>query len=211
MPADTRNLAIALAGLCQAVRLVQQTATGGPPDEAALAACMNGLLNTSPDSAATVFGEISGLATGIDTAIGQLGAVPAGRDMELSRYAVTVLYLERKLNRRPALLEAVRDAIEQARGQAGSPGTAHPGVMATLAGCYQQTISTLQPRIMVHGEASLLADPDNQQRIRTLLLAAIRAAVLWRQCGGGRLTLLLRRKALLQSLERLRAEARHPP
>jgi high frequency lysogenization protein len=83
--------------------------------------------------------------------------------------------------------------------------------MATLAGCYQQTISTLQPRIMVHGEASLLADPDNQQRIRTLLLAAIRAAVLWRQCGGGRLTLLLRRKALLQSLERLRAEARHPP
>ncbi|MCB1807912.1 MAG: DUF489 family protein, partial [Candidatus Competibacteraceae bacterium] len=39
--------------------------------------------------------------------------------------------------------------------------------------------------------------PDNANRIRTLLLAGLRSAVLWRQKGGGRLTLLLRRKALL--------------
>jgi CII-binding regulator of phage lambda lysogenization HflD len=40
------------------------------------------------------------------------------------------------------------------------------------------------------------------------VLAAIRAAVLWRQCGGRRLTLLLRRKALQEALESLLNEVR---
>ena len=208
MPADPRNLAVALAGLFQAVRLVQQTASGGPRDEAAFTACMTGLFNTSPEVAATVFGDLSGLATGFDTALGQLGAARAGRDPQLSRYAVTVLYLERKLNRQPAMLDAIRDGIEQARAQAELLGLTHPSVLASLADCYRQTISTLQPRIIVKGEQSILGDSDNQQRIRALLLAAIRAAVLWRQCGGGRLTPLLRRKTLLQSLEQLRAGTR---
>lgn len=210
MQADPRNLAIALAGLFQAVRLVQQTATGGTCDGMALTACLTGLFNTSPDSAASVFGELAGLVTGIDAALRQLEPAGAGRDLQLSRYAVTVLYLERKLSRRPGMLAAIADGIERARGQAKEQGMTHPLVMARLAECYRQTLSTLRPRIIVSGEQTVLVAADNQQRIRTLLLAAVRAAVLWRQCGGGHLTLLLRRRALLRSLAQLQDEARRP-
>jgi high frequency lysogenization protein len=44
--------------------------------------------------------------------------------------------------------------------------------------------------------------------IRALLLGGMRAAVLWRQCGGNRLQLLLRRKALLRACRELLEEAR---
>jgi high frequency lysogenization protein len=97
------------------------------------------------------------------------------------------------------------------RGPAAELGVAHPEVIARLGACYQQTLSTLRPRIIVHGEPATLGDPDNRQRIRALLLAAIRAAVLWRQCGGGRLTLLLHRRQLLQSLAQLQDELQRAP
>jgi high frequency lysogenization protein len=208
MTSNTRNQSIALAALFQAIRLVQQTARGQHRDEVDFNACMTGLFNTSPESPESVFGELAGLRTGLEMARNQLGDSKADRDMELTRYAITVLYLERKLNRSKPLLDSIRNGIEKARGQADFLGTTHKNVIASLADCYQQTISTLRPRIIVNGEQPILGNPDNQNLIRTLLLAAIRAAVLWRQCGGGRLTLILRRKALLESIERLLQETR---
>jgi high frequency lysogenization protein len=94
------------------------------------------------------------------------------------------------------------------RGQAQSQDMTHPEVIASLADAYKQTVSTLRPQVLVNGNPGILGDPDNQNLIRTLLLAAIRAAVLWRQCGGRRLTLILRRKALQEALESLLDEAR---
>jgi high frequency lysogenization protein len=57
----------------------------------------------------------------------------------------------------------------------------------------------------------ILENPDNQNLIRALLLAAIRAAVLWRQCGGRRLSLFLRRSALLEAASGLLEASRSTP
>lgn len=208
MKADIRHLAIALAGVFQAARLVQLTASGQSCDETAFNACVSGVFNTDPESADSVFGELSGLTIGLEAAARQLGTVKAERDMELTRYAVTVLYLERKLNKRRVLLDLVRNGIDKAREQAKFLGLTHTSVIASLANCYKETISTLRPRIIVNGEQVILGNPDIQNQIRSLLLAAIRSAVLWRQCGGGRLTLLLQRKRLLEATRELLNEAR---
>ncbi|MFV1972231.1 MAG: high frequency lysogenization protein HflD [Thiohalobacterales bacterium] len=208
MNADLHHLAIALAGVFQAVRLVQLTASGQYCDEAAFNTCLNGIFNTDPESAESVFGDVSGLTTGLEAATRQLGNEKADRDMELTRYVVTVLYLERKLHRKKALLDAIGTGIEKARAQSEFLGLTHPGVIASLADCYRQTVSTLRPRIIVNGEQVILGNPDIQHRIRSLLLAAMRSAVLWRQCGGGHLTLLLQRKRLLEAIHALLDEAR---
>src|SRR5512147_3115972 len=97
MKSNPRHLAIALAGLFQAVKLVQQTATGRYRDSAALHACLAGLFNTDPDSPDTVFGSLDGIRSGLETALGQIRTHSGRRDLELTRYAITVLYLERKL------------------------------------------------------------------------------------------------------------------
>jgi high frequency lysogenization protein len=208
MNSNPRHLAIALAGLFQAVKLVQQTATGRYRDSVALHACLAGLFNTDPASTETVFGDLAGIQSGLETALAQISSDRARRDIELTRYAITVLYLERKLAKQRPLLEHIRGAIDKARGQAEIDGLAHPEVIAGLADAYKQTVSTLRPQVRVSGNPAILGKPDNQNLIRTLLLAAVRAAVLWRQCGGGRLTLVWRRKALQEAIEALREQAR---
>jgi high frequency lysogenization protein len=203
MKSNPRHLAIALAGLFQAVKLVQQTATGRYRDSVALNACLTGLFNTDPESPEAVFGDMAGIQSGLETALGQISNEKGRRDLELTRYAITVLYLERKLARHRAMLDGIRAAIDRTRGLAEFHDLTQPDVIASLAAAYKQTVSTLRPQVLVNGNPEILGNPDNQNLIRTLLLAAIRAAVLWRQCGGGRLTLVLRRKALQEALESL--------
>jgi high frequency lysogenization protein len=207
MNANPRHLAIALAGVFQAVRLVQQTANGRYRDSTDLDACLTGLFNTDPASADAVFGDLAGLQSGLETALEQIDSRRERRDLDLTRYALTVLYLERKLARQPAMLDRIRSVIDATREQARTQGMAQPGVLASLADAYKQTVSTLRPQVLVSGSPEVLGDPDNQNLIRTLLLAAIRAAVLWRQCGGRRLTLVLRRETLHEALEALLRES----
>lgn len=192
-----RNQAIALAGLFQAVKLVQQVADGKPRDAAAVKACFTGVFNTEPEAADRVFGELSDLRLGLETMRAQLGPQRAARDMAITRHAVTVLYLERKLSRNRDMLDRIRSGIDRAREQVTFFDMTHPAVMAGLADCYRQTVSSLQPRVMINGDPVILENPENQNLIRALLLAAIRAAVLWHQCGGRRLSLVLRRRALV--------------
>lgn len=209
MKSSPRDLAIALAGIFQAVRLVQQIANGEQRDERALAACLSGLFNTDPESVDTVFGSLAGLRLGLETVRDQVAGPNELRNMELTRYAITVMHLERKLMRNRELLDSISRGIETANEQARFFDIAHPGVIASLADCYKQTISTLRPRILVNGNQALLGIPENQNLIRALLLAAVRAAVLWRQCGGGRLTLILQRKALVNAAESLLGETQN--
>ena len=70
-------------------------------------------------------------------------------------------------------------------------------IYASLGGLYSDTISTLNPRIMVSGEPTVLNNSDNANRIRTLLLSSIRSAVLWQQLGGNRWQLLFKRKKIV--------------
>jgi high frequency lysogenization protein len=85
----------------------------------------------------------------------------------------------------------------------------HPNLLANLADIYSRTLSTLQPRIMVRGEPLYLNNPDNQNRIRTLLLAGIRAAWLWRQVGGSRWKILFGRNRLLATANEYLRTSRH--
>ena len=56
---------------------------------------------------------------------------------------------------------------------------------------------------MIKGEQAHLEEATTVAKIRALLLAGIRAAVLWKQSGGNRFTLLLSRKALIAEAEKL--------
>jgi high frequency lysogenization protein len=82
----------------------------------------------------------------------------------------------------------------------------HSNTIARFADLYLRTLSTLTRRVMVSGSQVHLNNPENANRIRALLLAGIRATILWRQSGGSRLRLLLRRNVLLRETRLLLAE-----
>jgi high frequency lysogenization protein len=56
---------------------------------------------------------------------------------------------------------------------------------------------------MIQGQPSLLTETANANRIRALLLAAIRSAVLWKQCGGRRWKYLFYRSRMMQECRQL--------
>lgn len=72
-----------------------------------------------------------------------------------------------------------------------------------IAALYTQTISTLSPRIVVNGRPQHLQVDRTVHWIRTLLFAGLRSAVLWRQLGGGRFSLMFGRKKMLEQAQSL--------
>lgn len=194
---------LALAGIFQAVSLVKQVARDGAPDPEPFSHSIESVLRVDADSTGAVFGGLEGLGHGLAVLGRQFGPDRRERDMELARYVISLLFLERKLAKRGDLLEALRTGIDAAASQAETFSPTHENVVARLADLYSNTISTLVPRIMVSGEPRYLQQPHNANRIRALLLAGIRAAVLWRQLGGNRLQLLVARGRIGQAAGQL--------
>jgi len=124
----------------------------------------------------------------------------------VSQYVITLLHLESKLEKHPELLKKIHDGICTTQARLEHFPSLHENIIAQLAQIYSDTISTLRPRIMIQGNPLYLQDNTNASRIRALLLAGIRSAMLWRQCGGGRFKIILGRKKLALEAQRLLAE-----
>jgi high frequency lysogenization protein len=201
MQHDNQDRVIALAGIYQAVACVMRIARTGSADTAAIEPCIYSLFQVDAPDVPSIYGEPGALANGARQIVAQLTGRPE-RDLEMTRYVISVIKLERVLSRRRDLLGRIGEGIEAAKAKREHFPLAHPNLIAHFAEVYGDTLSRLEPRIMVRGEPLHLKNPDNQNRIRALLLAAIRSAMLWRQVGGSRLSLLLGHKRLL-------ADARH--
>ena len=198
---------LALAGIFQAAGLVDQMANRGSADHQALEICVHSIFEVDPPTTEAVFGGVAGLRTGLEGLIEHLSGKQSPHKAQVVKYVVGVLYLERQLAKKPDMLQQISAAVERARQQTSHFAMTHANVLASLAGCYSDTISTLTPRIIVSGEHGHLSNPAVANTVRTLLLAAIRSAVLWRQCGGNRMQLLFGRRKLLAEAQRLMSRA----
>jgi high frequency lysogenization protein len=189
------NQTIALAGIAQACSLVHHFATTGNADAGAFEASIGSLLKIDSSSVLDVFGDLKGIQFGLQQLDLQLGG-KALTNPEQARYAAQLVYLQKQLAKRSDLLETIHVGIAKAQAQAEHFGVLHANVQANLADLYHSTVSTLQPRIMVLGDQQYLGAQNTVNKIRALLLAGIRATLLWRQCGGSRWKLLLFRKKI---------------
>ena len=197
----TQDNVVALAGLFQAVKLVQQVAREGSAEPQPFETSIASLFRIDADTTDAVYGGRGHLSLGLRTLCRQLGRDKAQQEAELMRYAVSLLVLERKLIRDKTLLELLRKGIEAASEQPEHFPVTHEDVLAKLADTYSNTISTLEPRIMVQGKPENLNNPANANRIRAMLLSGIRSAVLWRQLGGNRMRLLFSRRRIVRCAE----------
>ena len=194
---------LALAGLLHATWLVRQVARNQRVDETQLAIALGPIFELEPSSVEAVYGDPASRHCLLAALRSQLGAGPGERDMEVTRYAATLMHIERKLIRRDDLMRALREGIEAARTQRDHFGLTHENLIGRLGDLYAETVSTLRPRVLVQGESTTLTEPANANRVRALLLAGIRSTVLWRQSGGSRLKLIFGRQRLIQAAEAL--------
>ena len=91
------DITLALAGICQSARLVQQLAHQGHCDADALHVSLNSIIDMNPSSTLAVFGgSEANLRVGLETLLGVLNASSRqGLNAELTRYTLSLMVLER--------------------------------------------------------------------------------------------------------------------
>jgi|TARA_R110002167_G_scaffold188380_4_gene390237 high frequency lysogenization protein len=189
---------MAFAGILQAIGQVQYLARHGESDKDALAATLNTILVTEPESTAEIYQDKAILDNGYQLIQNQLGD-GSNKDVETTRYLVGVLALERKLARSPNGLGMLAERINQVHRQLAHFAITDEQVLANFASIYSDIISELGPKLQISGNPDCLKQPQVQNKIRALLLAAMRSAVLWRQLGGKRRHLVFARKAIFDT------------
>lgn len=205
-----RDKTLALAGIFQAAALVHQFANKGTLDQQDLATCISSTLELDPLTTQSVYGKLENLRTGLHTLIHYLGEQPGQRDPNVARYVIGLLHLQRKLRKRHKMLDIITQGLQRAKKQSELFGLTHDNVIANLADIYAETISTIPPKIMVSGDSSVLSNPDNANKIRAILLAGIRSAVLWAQLGGNRWQILFKRRTFIEQARHLLDEEMNP-
>lgn len=196
-----KDRVLALAGLLQSVRLVQQMANNGHAEIRPLAACIGSLFRFDAESTEDVYGGAAELGPGLERVIAQLDG--SDRDTAQTRIAMNVMHLERKFMASPSTVDEVHKAIEEIERQSLHSGPTHPTVLAQLGELYASHISNLGPRVLVQGNPVYLSQATVVGEVRATLLAALRSAVLWRQCGGSYWDLLLSRRAMVETARSL--------
>jgi high frequency lysogenization protein len=101
------------------------------------------------------------------------------------------------------MMNQLGESIQSSVRQADHFHITHESVIGSLADTYKQTLSTLSFRIKVAGNPQILQNSHNANKVRALLLAGIRGAILWRQVGGRRWHLLFNRKRYIKDAQGL--------
>jgi len=206
-PAHTRI--IALAALMQTAKLVNDIARKGICDSEDFHAIV-GSLFINPQNQ-NLFGDYLHLKAGLMLSKHLLSGENVEQAKTIMAYTASMIAVEKKLQKQQATLQKIAQGMQRVEKQINYFGSIdHASVIGGIADLYGETISTVKPRIIVHGKPEILRQANNTNKVRALLFAGIRAAHLWRQNKGGHLRLLFGRKKLLQDIERLLQSIKHP-
>ncbi len=187
------NQTIALAGVAQAARIVDQVSRTGSYPLEFLEASIHSLFSFDAPDVDSVFGNVQGVKLGLQNLAAGLATGGDESTATLMRYLFSMLHLERKFAANPAMQQVVHQRLEHARYKATHFAGHVNEVCHSVAAIYSDTLSTLSFRIKVTGSAQHLSNEANAEIIRAVLLAGVRSAFLWRQLGGRRWKLALQR------------------
>lgn len=198
---------IALAAVAQCAVLVSELASKGQADDCQINACVAPLLILDAESTKDIYPNVADLNMGLNTLQIALGDNGNKQFPEAVRYFLGIQILQQKLAKQPALQARIRTGILAIPANSynnSASGNIDQTRYADIARLYQNTISTLSYRIHVAGNPEHLRNTQIADKIRTLLLAGIRSAVLWQQLGGRRWHLLIYRKRIRDSIANIR-------
>ena len=197
--------ALALAGLAQACYLVTGIARTGMVSEDSMAGSLESLFIMNPDETLDVYRDGNGVRTGLRLITEILGDLRLNDHGDTVRYVMAVLNLTKRLSQQPDLMRAIGAGISgiQEHRNLQALSVTSEETIDRLSDLYEETAGNAEPRIRVYGLQKHLQNRTNTCRIRALLLAAVRAAVLWRQVGGRGRQWLLSRGKLVRGAESL--------
>ncbi len=199
---------LALAGIYQAASLVKQIANAGMANSATIESSIETLFRFDASTVEDVYGSIAGVSHGLKILRQHLtgssskdAANDTASDTEITKYVISLIMLEKKLSKNKHMLDDISRRLDEVESKFEFFSLNHENTFAKLGHIYKETISTITPKIIVKGEQPYLSNEKNANKVRAILLAGIRSAVLWRQCGGSKWQFIFGRKAYLSECE----------
>lgn len=200
--------ALALAGLFQSAALVQQLARTGEITGDAYTALIESIFVLDPQNVEEIYGGVRGVKFGIDTLLMIMKEKETARYADAIRYSIGMLHVEKLLGRNADINSILRSRLEQLSTQRKHFDSAtHASVIARLNDLYLDTLAKFKFRIQVNGDPRHLQREENAAKIRAILLAGVRSALLWRQLGGSRLQFAFGKRRMVAALEALQQAA----
>ena len=191
-----QNITIALGGMLQAATLVNEIAHYGSCNIHAFEASIESLYKIDSDSVESIYGGLENVRLGLIQIDRLLRTQPKDFPKLILRYVIGFMHLEKYLQKRSKLTNQLRIDLERISGQVNFFSNTHDVIIHNLANSYKDIFNKSAYKIVVRGKKEYLSANDVQERIRALLLAGIRSAVLWRQLGGNRLQLIFQRNRI---------------
>ncbi len=128
---------VALAGVVQVARLVDQISrTGSYPDDF-LTTSINSLFEFDADRTADVYGGIPGVKLGMANLASMLANQDEPESREMVRYVFSILHLERKFSADRDMVNVVRSRLEHTQFKSEHFSSHVQEVCHSLSGIYQ--------------------------------------------------------------------------
>ncbi len=194
----------------QAATQVEQLAKTGYLKTEEFETAVKSLFISEPENTLAVYGSnIAALQTGLEKLDEMLSQYKRAPSTDVFRYGLGVMHIQKRLIRKKQVLGVISERLKHAEIQSEHFGYTHDNLIRNIADIYSDTISKFQYRIQVTGNYNYLQQDRVANQVRTLLLAGIRSATLWRQLGGSRWQFILYRKQILEACHELIKEAKH--
>lgn len=188
---------IALAGILQANRGVQSLAREGFVDDGILQTGLKSILVLDAMNTPSVYGGIESLESGLNILANGMLQSAAAQDVELLRYTMQIMQLQLTLSRDREKMTSFAVDVERLSSHEGQD------LIDACSDVYQKHLSVIQPQILVQGEENHLGRHDIPPKVRALLLASLRSAVLWQQKGGTRFKMVWERTRMQNAAKTL--------
>lgn len=197
------NKTIALAGMHLALNDVQRIAWHADYHYADIDTSIGSLFVRNPQDYLEVYGSLENLKPGLTALNTSFREKHDKQALERARYMVNLMMLSKKISKDNALSKQVDTTLNMLEVAASDLSNQRDYIIEKIAQLYQNTLSKINPRIIVYGKPENLNNNDNAAAIRTLLLAGLRSALLWYQAGGSQMNLLLGKAKYLKTIDQM--------
>ena len=193
---------LALAGIFQAAALVNEIAHHGNCETAALEASINSIYKIDSATVSEVFSGVQGVRLGL-VQLERLFNNNKAFPQAIMRYVIGLLYLEKCLRKSKKLMNELTDGLKRMTRQLDYHAALDTMMIENLASLFKDVFGQLDFKIQIIGKREYVTPNDLAAKIRAILLAGVRATVLWRQLGGTRWNLIFRRQAIANHVKTL--------
>ena len=139
--------------------------------QAAFDCSVDSLFAFEAENTLEIFGDVFGLSRGMQALTNHLGGRGQTSGKNLAYYIMSMMKVSANLLKDETLSNRLQSELQTIQQQSVDFAMSRNNTINKIDGLYQNTISGIQPRVIIRGEHIYLSNSDTAAKVRTLLLA----------------------------------------